>query len=136
MRPLAFAENKLSFQPRRADPRREEGDCLIKVRRAGVCATDREITKGYMGFSGVLGHEFVGEVVESPGDRKWMGKRVVGEINVVCGRCDLCLSGLSSHCRNRTVLGIQKRDGAFAEALRLPVANLHEVPAGVEDDEI
>jgi threonine dehydrogenase-like Zn-dependent dehydrogenase len=133
MRALVF-ENSLSFQPRHADPRREEGDCLIKVRQAGVCATDLEITKGYRGFTGVLGHEFVGEVVESPVDRKWMGKRVVGEINVVCGRCDLCLSGLSSHCRNRTVLGIQKRDGAFADFVRLPALNLHEVPAGVEDD--
>jgi alcohol dehydrogenase len=133
MRALIF-DNTLAFQPRRPDPRREDGDCLIKVRQAGVCATDLEITKGYMGFTGVLGHEFVGEVVESPVERKWMGKRVVGEINVVCGRCDLCLSGLSSHCRNRTVLGIQKRDGAFAEFVRLPALNLHEVPAGVEDD--
>ena len=132
MRALSF-DGGLSFQPRRADPRREDGDCLIKVRQAGVCATDLEITRGYMGFKGVLGHEFVGEVVESP-DKKWAGKRVVGEINVVCGRCDLCLAGLSSHCRNRTVLGILNRDGAFADFVRLPAANLHEVPAAVEDD--
>jgi threonine dehydrogenase-like Zn-dependent dehydrogenase len=87
-----------------------------------------------MGFAGVLGHEFVGEVVESPAARQWVGKRVVGEINVVCGRCDLCLSGLSSHCRNRTVLGILNRPGAFADFVRLPAINLHEVPAAVEDD--
>src|SRR3954464_11312194 len=133
MRALVF-ENALSFQPKRSDPRRDEGECLIKVRRAGVCATDLEITKGYMGFVGVLGHEFVGEVVESPAARQWVGKRVVGEINVVCGRCDLCLSGLSSHCRNRTVVGILNRPGAFADFVRLPAINLHEVPAGVEDD--
>jgi threonine dehydrogenase-like Zn-dependent dehydrogenase len=133
MRALVFDGN-LSFQPRHAEPRREEGDCLIKVRRAGICATDLEITRGYMDFRGVLGHEFVGEVVESPAARQWIGKRVVGEINVVCGRCDLCLSGLSNHCRNRTVLGILNRQGAFADFVRLPPENLHEVPAGVEDD--
>jgi threonine dehydrogenase-like Zn-dependent dehydrogenase len=133
MRALVF-DKTLSFDPRRTDPARQEGECLIKVRRAGVCATDLEITRGYMGFAGVLGHEFVGEVVESPAARQWVGKRVVGEINVVCGRCDLCLSGLSSHCRNRTVLGILNRPGAFADFVRLPAINLHEVPAAVEDD--
>jgi alcohol dehydrogenase len=133
MRALVF-DKTLSFDPRHAEPKREEGECLIKVRRAGVCATDLEITRGYMGFAGVLGHEFVGEVVESPAARQWVGKRVVGEINVVCGRCDLCLSGLSNHCRNRTVLGILNRPGAFADFVRLPAINLHEVPAAVEDD--
>jgi threonine dehydrogenase-like Zn-dependent dehydrogenase len=87
-----------------------------------------------MGFAGVLGHEFVGEVIESPSAKHWVGKRVAGEINVVCGRCDLCLSGLSNHCRNRTVLGILNRDGAFADLVRLPAINLHEIPASVEDD--
>lgn len=133
MRALVF-DNGLSFQAARAQPRREEGDCLVKVRQAGICATDLEITRGYMGFKGVLGHEFVGEVVESPANKEWIGKRVVGEINVVCGHCDLCLSGLSNHCRNRTVLGILGRDGAFADFVRLPAINLHEVPAGVEDE--
>jgi threonine dehydrogenase-like Zn-dependent dehydrogenase len=133
MRALVF-DKTLSFDPRHPEPKREEGECLIRVRQAGVCATDLEITRGYMGFAGVLGHEFVGEVVESPAARQWVGKRVVGEINVVCGRCDLCLSGLSNHCRNRTVLGILNRPGAFADFVRLPAINLHEVPAGVEDD--
>lgn len=133
MRALVF-DKTLSFDPRHPEPKREEGECLIRVRQAGVCATDLEITRGYMGFAGVLGHEFVGEVVESPAARQWVGKRVVGEINVVCGRCDLCLSGLSNHCRNRTVLGILNRQGAFADFVRLPAINLHEVPAGVEDD--
>lgn len=132
MRALIF-NNALSFNPRQGEPRREDGDSLIRIRQAGVCATDLEITRGYMGFKGILGHEFVGTVEESA-DKSLVGKRVVGEINVVCGRCDLCVAGLSSHCRNRTVLGILKRDGAFADYVRLPAINLHEVPAGVEDD--
>lgn len=133
MRALVF-DNGLSFQSAHAEPRRDEGECLIKVRQAGICATDLEIMRGYMGFAGILGHEFVGEVVEAPSAKQWVGKRVVGEINIVCGHCDLCLSGLSSHCRNRTVLGILKKDGAFADFVRLPAINLHEVPAGVEDE--
>lgn len=133
MRALVF-DDKLSFEARREEPPNTEGDTLVKVRQAGICSTDLEIVKGYMGFRGVLGHEFVGEVVDSP-DKTLMGKRVCGEINVVCGRCDLCLSGLSGHCRNRSVLGIQKHGGAFADFLRLPAGNLHEVPAGVDDDQ-
>jgi len=132
MRALVF-ENALSFQPRRPDPPVEAGDTLLKVRQAGICATDLEITKGYMGFRGIPGHEFVADVVSSS-DAALVGKRVVGEINVVCGRCDLCLSGLSTHCRNRTVLGILGRDGAFAEYVRMPAVNLHVLPKSVDDD--
>ena len=86
-----------------------------------------------MGFHGVPGHEFVADVV-SADDKNLVGQRVVGEINIVCGRCDLCLSGLSSHCRNRSVLGIHKHDGAFAEFVRLPSTNLHVLPRTVDDD--
>jgi threonine dehydrogenase-like Zn-dependent dehydrogenase len=132
MRALVF-DNTLAFHPRHAEPGAGDGDTLVRVRQAGICATDLEITCGYMGFRGVLGHEFVGEVAQSP-DRDLIGRRVVGEINIVCGRCDLCLSGLSSHCRNRTVLGILNHDGAFAEYLRLPAMNLHVVPDSVDDD--
>jgi threonine dehydrogenase-like Zn-dependent dehydrogenase len=133
MRALVF-DKSLAFDPRRANPAPADGDSLIKVRQAGICATDLEITKGYMNFRGVLGHEFVGEVVESP-DKNLVGQRVCGEINIVCGRCDLCLSGLSSHCRNRSVLGILNHDGAFAEFVRLPSINLHVVPKNVDDDQ-
>src|SRR4051812_716843 len=107
MRALVF-DKALSFLPRHPEPNAASGDTLLRVRRAGVCATDLEIVRGYMGFRGVLGHEFVADVVSSA-DKSFVGKRVVGEINVVCGRCDLCVSGLSSHCRNRTVLGILNR---------------------------
>ena len=132
MRALVF-DKSLSFQPRHPDPPPSLGDTLLRVRQAGVCATDLEITRGYMNFRGVPGHEFVAEVVSSP-NRDLVGRRVVGEINVVCGRCDLCLSGLSSHCRNRSVLGIVDRDGAFADHVRLPAANLHVLPKTVDDD--
>jgi threonine dehydrogenase-like Zn-dependent dehydrogenase len=132
MRALVF-DQSLSFQPRRPDPPADSGDTLLRVRQAGICATDLEITKGYMQFRGVLGHEFVADVVSSP-DAGLVGKRVVGEINVVCGRCDLCQSGLNGHCRCRTVLGILGRDGAFADFVRLPAVNLHPVPPTVDDD--
>jgi alcohol dehydrogenase len=109
------------------------GEALIRVRKAGVCNTDVEIVKGYMSFEGVLGHEFVGEV-ESAAERVWIGRRVVGEINAGCGECDFCRSGLERHCAARTVLGIVGRNGAFAEKLTLPLANLHIVPDSVPDE--
>ncbi|MGH7179356.1 MAG: MDR/zinc-dependent alcohol dehydrogenase-like family protein, partial [Tepidisphaeraceae bacterium] len=109
-------------------------DTLIRVRHAGICATDVEITRGYMSFVGVLGHEFVGHVVSSP-EKDLLNQRVVGEINCVCGRCDLCMSGLSNHCRNRTVLGIHNHDGAFADFVRLPGRNLHVLPSGIDDEQ-
>jgi threonine dehydrogenase-like Zn-dependent dehydrogenase len=133
MRALAF-DGSLAFQSRAPEPALPLGDTLIRVRQAGICSTDLEIMRGYMGFKGILGHEFVGEVVDSP-DRQLIGKRVVGEINVVCGRCDLCLSGLSTHCRNRSVLGILNHDGAFADYVRLPAMNLHVLPDTVDDDQ-
>jgi len=114
-------------------PRPVPGEALVRVRLAGICGTDREILKGYSGFRGILGHEFVGEVVESA-EKKWLGKRVVGEINVVCGDCDWCRRGLGRHCPQRTVVGIVNRPGAFAEFLALPVRNLHAVPATMPDE--
>mgnify|MGYP005844503919 FL=1 len=132
MRALVFDQG-LQFRPRHPEPPLSQGDTLIRVVQAGICATDLEIVRGYMGFSGVLGHEFVGVVAESP-RRELCGQRVVGEINIVCGHCDLCLAGLSNHCRNRSVLGILNHDGAFAEHVRLPADNLHVLPAGIDDD--
>jgi len=110
------------------------GECLIRVAAAGICGTDLELLRGYAGFAGVPGHEFVG-VVEAapPGDEAWIGRRVVGEITVGCGHCAGCLAAGRGHCDARTVLGIRGRDGAFAEYLLLPAINLHEVPASLDD---
>ncbi len=115
-----------------ASPVPEEHEALIKVRMAGICNTDLELVKGYMGFQGVLGHEFVGVVEKSP-TPEWMGKRVCGEINLGCGECNYCRRGWNRHCPNRTVLGILNKDGAFAEYVTLPVENLHAVPDAIPD---
>jgi threonine dehydrogenase-like Zn-dependent dehydrogenase len=109
------------------------GEVLIRVRLSGICGTDLELARGYYPFTGVPGHEFVGEVIESP-DKSWMGKRVVGEINVSCGECEQCQCGRRTHCENRTVLGIANRDGVHAEYTTLPIANLHHVPDSVPDE--
>ena len=113
-------------------PTRAPGEALIKVLLAGICGTDREILKGYSGFRGIPGHEFVGRVVECD-NSQWIGQRVVGEINLACGRCEWCAKGLGRHCPHRTVLGIVNHDGAFAEFLTLPVVNLHRVPEEISD---
>jgi alcohol dehydrogenase len=108
-------------------------EALIRPTLVGICNTDIEITRGYMSFHGVLGHEFVG-VVAACDDRAWLGRRVVGEINAACGRCAVCARGDASHCSERTTLGIDRRDGAMAELFSLPVACLHEVPPGMPDE--
>jgi threonine dehydrogenase-like Zn-dependent dehydrogenase len=113
-------------------PQPAPGEALIKVLFAGICGTDREILKGYSGFRGIPGHEFVGRVVECD-DATWMNQRVVGEINLACGQCPWCSKGLGRHCPHRTVLGIVNRPGVFAEYVALPVANLHEVPDEISD---
>ncbi len=115
-------------------PPGNHGEALIQVSLAGICNTDLEITRGYAGFRGILGHEFVGTVREAP-DTRLVGQRVVGEINAACGICSYCLAGMPTHCANRTVLGIQGRPGAFAEHLALPQRNLHVVPEDVTDEE-
>ena len=111
-------------------PRRPEGHALIRLIAGGICNTDLELQRGYYGFAGTPGHEFVGEVVEAD-DRAWIGRRVVGEINLACGACDWCRRGLGRHCPNRTVLGIVRHPGAFSEFFTLPERNLHLVPEGV-----
>ncbi|MCE5277536.1 MAG: alcohol dehydrogenase catalytic domain-containing protein [Planctomycetaceae bacterium] len=113
-------------------PAPEAGEVLLAVRLAGVCKTDLEIVKGYMGFAGVMGHECVATVARGPAD--WLGRRVAVEINCPCGRCDLCRRGLGNHCPMRGVLGIAKRDGVFAELVAVPEANLHAIPDSVSDD--
>jgi threonine dehydrogenase-like Zn-dependent dehydrogenase len=114
-----------------AAPELLPGNAVVRVALAGVCNTDLELVKGYMGFRGVLGHEFVGTVEQGP--REWQGRRVVGEINFACGRCATCAAGLPRHCPTRTVMGIQGADGAIAEQVRVPLANLHAVPDSVPD---
>ncbi len=112
-----------------------EGEALIRVLRSGICNTDIEIVKGYAGFEGTIGHEFVGVVEESKDAPEMVGKRVVGEINVGCGICELCKRRDSGHCEKRTVLGILGRDGCHAEFLTLPARNILEVPDEVSNDE-
>lgn len=109
------------------------GEALVRIRLSGICGTDLELTRGYYPYAGVLGHEFVGEVVESP-DESWIGERVVGEINASCGQCEACLAGRPTHCEARTVLGISARDGVHAEYATLPLANLLRVPDSVADE--
>ena len=114
-------------------PEPDAEQALIRVTMAGICSTDLEIVKGYAGFSGVLGHEFVG-VVERAGDANWIGRRVVGSINLGCSHCSVCASNGPEHCPDRTVLGIIDHDGAFADYLVLPLSNLEAVPDQVSDE--
>jgi len=133
MRALVAADGRLDLceRPRPLVP----DECLIGVRTAGICGTDLEILAGYAGFRGVPGHEFVGVVEWAPeGADDWLGRRVVGEINIGCGQCRLCREGVREHCERRQVLGIRGRDGAFAEYVALPAHNLHLVPDGLPDD--
>lgn len=131
MNALWLENNKISL--RDVPQPRKPNEALIKIRKAGICSTDLELVKGYYPYTGILGHEFVGEVVEAD-DPAWVGRRVVGEINVVCHQCEQCLNGRSTHCENRTVLGIVNRDGVFAQFTNLPTTNLHPVPASVSDE--
>lgn len=133
MRALVWDGERLSLNRSRPEPRAEAGWVKLRVRLAGICATDLQICRGYMGFRGILGHEFVGEVVEGPAE--YEGRRVVSEINFACGRCDRCAAGLGRHCARRRVMGIFGADGSFAEELVVPAANLHPVPERVADEE-
>lgn len=131
MRALWLEDQSLSL---REIPRPEKpGEALIRTRLSGICGTDLELVRGYYPYTGVLGHEFVGEVVACP-DESWLGARVVGEINAVCGGCEQCRGGRPTHCEQRTVLGIVGRDGVHAEYFSLPVENLHRVPENVPDE--
>ncbi len=143
MRALVYRNNTLTLEKLYREPSLEPGEALIRVLQVGICNTDLEITRGYMAFEGVLGHEFVG-IVESVHEGSGataptylIGKRVVGEINAACHRADCfyCQRDMPTHCPNRTTLGIVNRQGAFAEYLTLPTENLHLVPDNVSDEE-
>jgi threonine dehydrogenase-like Zn-dependent dehydrogenase len=120
-------DDAVPLQPLNADQTR------LKIRRVGICNTDLELIAGMYGFSGILGHEFVGQV--EAGAAEWVGRRVVGEINVACMGCDFCQRGIPSQCRNRTTVGIRNHPGAFADYLALTARNLHAVPDAVSDDQ-
>lgn len=132
MKALRWESGKLAvkdtMQPR------VDGEALVRVTMSGICNTDLEIVRGYAGFEGTIGHEFVGVVEDAPGASHLIGQRVVGEINAGCGACPLCMTGDSRHCPHRTVLGIVGRDGAHAEFLTLPVVNLLPLPAEIPDN--
>jgi 2-desacetyl-2-hydroxyethyl bacteriochlorophyllide A dehydrogenase len=126
-------DNGVSLRRDYSEPAEMPGESIVRVRIAGICGTDLELAKGYMGYRGIPGHEFVGEVVETA-NSALRGRRVVGEINAACGACYACAEGLGRHCPKRTVLGILGRDGAFADYLRLPERNLIPVPDSLPDE--
>ncbi|HCF27306.1 MAG TPA: alcohol dehydrogenase [Cyanobacteria bacterium UBA11049] len=129
MKGLWLENNHLQLRADIPIPEPPLGEALVRVLRAGICNTDIELLRGYYPYSGILGHEFVGVVEQGP--PHLVNQRVVGEINAVCGECRFCRSGQSTHCENRTVLGIVNRNGAFADYLCLPIENLHPVPDNV-----
>ncbi|HUS94645.1 MAG TPA: alcohol dehydrogenase catalytic domain-containing protein [Patescibacteria group bacterium] len=133
MQALYVSDGKLSFVSNYPVPEPNPDQALIRVTMAGICSTDLEIVKGYHGFSGILGHEFVG-VVEKAIEADWIGRRVVGGINLGCNRCKVCASHGPEHCPDRTVLGILGHDGAFAQYLVLPLSNLEIVPDRLSDE--
>ncbi|GAC1424307.1 MAG: alcohol dehydrogenase catalytic domain-containing protein [Ktedonobacteraceae bacterium] len=141
MRALVYHGVDMTLEQNYPHPIPVAGEALIRVLQVGICNTDLEIVRGYMGFMGILGHEFVGIVeevyAENESAKQFIGQRVVGDINAACHRldCSSCQRGMPTHCPNRTTLGIVKRDGAFADYLMLPVENLHRVPDNVSDEE-
>ena len=132
MKAAYFNGKKMIFDQNYPEP--DSAETLVRVDLAGICGTDLEILDGYMKYDGILGHEFVGTVKQSK-NSKLIGKRVVGEINAGCGVCPSCKIGMSRHCPNRTVLGILKRNGVFAEFVSLPEKNLHVLPDSISDEE-
>lgn len=123
-------DDRVTLQQSRPAPTPREGEVLVRVTCAGICETDLQLIKGYMGFRGVLGHEFVGVAESGP----FAGRRVVGEINCACWTCETCRRGLSTHCPNRSVIGILNHDGAFADLIAVPQRNLHAVPDALPDE--
>lgn len=130
MRALVLGDDGVTLQSDRPDPVPADGEVLVRVLRAGICETDLQLIRGYKGFRGVLGHEFVGVALGGP----LQGQRVVGEINCSCWRCATCRAGRAGHCPHRTVIGILGHDGAFADLVAVPERNLHAVPDAVDTD--
>jgi len=130
MRAVILENNTLSNATDYPSPNARGDEVLVRVLRAGVCETDLQLIRGYMGFSGVLGHEFVGVAESGP----FKGRRVVGEINCSCWTCATCRAGRPSHCPTRSVIGILNHDGAFADFIAVPQRNLHVVPDSMPDD--
>jgi threonine dehydrogenase-like Zn-dependent dehydrogenase len=130
MRALELERDRVSLRTDKPTPAPVGDEVLVRVLRAGICETDLQLIRGYMGFSGVLGHEFVGIAETGP----FAGRRVVGEINCNCGLCSTCLAGRPTHCPTRTVLGILNHDGAFADFIAVPQRNLHAVPDSMATD--
>jgi threonine dehydrogenase-like Zn-dependent dehydrogenase len=133
MQALYYSANHLQYLSDHPDPSPAAAEALIRVSLAGICSTDLEITRGYADFTGILGHEFVG-VVEACAETSWLGRRVVGSINLGCHQCAVCQGEGPEHCSQRTVLGIIKKDGVFADFVTLPIANLLTVPDSVSDE--
>ena len=131
MRAIYLGQEGVHYQADHAPPTVRAGEVIIDVITAGICETDLQLAQGYMGFSGILGHEFVGIAASGP----FAGGRVVGEINCNCGKCPRCLSGLGNHCEYRTVVGIDRHDGAFADQVAIPQASLHLLPDTVTNDQ-
>ena len=138
MQALWLENRKLTYQNDLPIPTPEPGEALIRLRLAGICSTDLEMLRGYHQFTGIPGHEFVGEIVQLPSEdyenRLQIGQRVVGEINIVCGTCDTCQAGRPTHCEKRRALGLNGHHGVFAEYLTLPTQNLHLVPDSLPDE--
>jgi threonine dehydrogenase-like Zn-dependent dehydrogenase len=133
MKALRFENKRLNLAEIAAPA--SDNEALVRVLKSGICNTDLEIVRGYAGFEGTIGHEFVGVVEKADDAPGLIGRRVVGEINAGCGACEVCRTGDERHCPNRTVLGIVGRDGCHAEFLRLPPRNLLEVPREISDAE-
>jgi threonine dehydrogenase-like Zn-dependent dehydrogenase len=130
---LFFDGRQLRLDEHYPDPEPVSGEALVQVLLAGICATDLEVLAGYAGFTGVLGHEFVGRVLACDARPELVGQRVVAEINIGCGACGPCRAGRREHCQQRRVLGIRDRDGIFADCVAVPAANLHPVSDHVTD---
>lgn len=134
MRAIRLGES-LQYAGQYSQPNPPPGEALIRVQQAGVCATDIQLVKGYMGFQGTLGHEFVGTIEQAVGQEHLIGERVVGEINAACRNCPTCQAGRLTHCPYRTTLGIDRRDGAFADYVCLPIENLYPLPEEISNDQ-